>query len=77
MEVVLPLQIDWTGYNCNRCIYTFIWSLYNSGKPVIIMSLFKEEGVYCFANVGLSVDHTVSAGYLENHTSQSLHISHM
>jgi hypothetical protein len=47
------------------------------------MSPFEEEGVYCFANVGLSVrrsvcpsvDHMVSADYLENYLSQSLHIS--
>jgi hypothetical protein len=53
---------------------------------------FEEEGVYCFANAGLSVclsvrrsvglsvcpsvDHMVSADYLEKYLSQSLHISH-
>jgi hypothetical protein len=48
------------------------------------MPPFEEEGVYCFANVGLSVglsvcpfvDHMVSADNLENDLSQSLHISH-
>ena len=38
---------------------------------------FKEEGGYCFANVGRSVDQMVSADYLKYHLSQSLHISHV
>jgi hypothetical protein len=41
----------------------------------LIMPPFEEEGVYCFANVGLfvglsvcpSVDHMVSADYLEKY----------
>jgi hypothetical protein len=37
-------------------------------------------GVYCYANVGMSVgpsvDHMSSADYLENYLSQSLHNSH-
>ena len=51
----------------------------------LIMLLFEEEGVYCFANIGLSVcryvgrsvDQMVSADYLKNRSSQSLHISHV
>jgi hypothetical protein len=52
---------------------------------ILFMPPFGEEGVYCFANVGLSVclsvcpsvDHMVSADYLKNHLSQSRHISHI
>jgi hypothetical protein len=47
---------------------------------MFFMPPFEEEGVYCFANVGLSVslsvDHMVSADYLEKNLSQSIHISH-
>jgi hypothetical protein len=47
------------------------------------MPPFEEEGAYCFAYVGLSVglsvcpsaDHMVSADYLQNDLSQSVHIS--
>ena len=42
---------------------------------LIIMPHFEEEEVYCFANVGRSVDQIVSADYLKYHLSQSLHIS--
>ena len=40
------------------------------------MPPFKEEGVYCFAIVGWSVDQMVSADYLEYHLSESS-ISHV
>ena len=40
------------------------------------MPPFEEEGVYCFANVGRSVDQMVSADYLKYHSSQSLHFLH-
>ena len=42
-----------------------------------IMPPFKEDGVYCCANVCRLVDHMVFADYLENHLSQSLNISHV
>ena len=47
------------------------------------MPPFEEEGVYCFANVGRSVDRSrsvdqmVSADYLEYLSSQSVYISHV
>ena len=50
---------------------------------MIFMPPFEEEGlgVYCFANVGRSVnrlvDQIVSADYLKYHLAQSLHISHV
>ena len=31
----------------------------------------QRRGLYCFANVGRSVDHIVHADYFENHLSQS------
>ena len=53
------------------------------GLSSIKMTLtFEEEGVYCFANVGLSVgrsvcpsvDQMVSANYLGIHSPQGSHI---
>ena len=36
----------------------------------IFMPPFEQEGVYCFANVGQSVDQMVSSDYLKYHLSQ-------
>ena len=44
-------------------IFLFNWYLF--------MTPSKEEGVYCFANVGRWVDQMVSADYLKYHLSQS------
>ena len=44
---------------------------------MLVMPPFEEEWVYCFANVGLSVDKMVSADYLKYHLSQSLYILHV
>ena len=56
--------------------YKFIYNK-TAHNIIIIMPPFEEEGVYCFAYVGLSVDQMVSADYLKYHSSQSLHMSHV
>lgn len=43
-----------------------IFSAYYYHVPVIILSLFKEEGVYCFDYVSQSIDQVVYDQQLEN-----------
>ena len=76
------LKGDRSGHNKISALLECLvrWSL-RVYWQVIVMPPFEEEGVYCFANVGMlvgrSVDKMVSADYLKYHSSQSVYISHV
>ena len=69
------MQLQDKGHNSE----TIVFELYPL-LTLIFMPPIEEEGVYYFANVCRYVgrpNQMVSADYLQNDLSQSLHISHV